>query len=129
LILSEPPTSRKLAQRLAGRLATLNRFISRAVERGLPFFEVLKNLNPFSWGPTQQKAFNDLKDYLHNLTTLASPHLGEPLLLYVVASPHAVSATLVREREDEHQKKQVLVYYVSKKFTQRWKTLTMAAPL
>jgi hypothetical protein len=32
----------------------------------------------------------------------------------VVASPHAVSAMLVREREDEHQKKQVLVYYVSK---------------
>ena len=38
----EPPTSRKLAQRLAGRLAALNRFISRSVERGLPFFDVLK---------------------------------------------------------------------------------------
>jgi len=28
----EPPTSRKLAQRLVGRLAALNRFISRSVE-------------------------------------------------------------------------------------------------
>ena len=47
----EPPTSRKLAQRLARRLASLNRFISRSAKRGLPFFEVLKNTNPFSWGP------------------------------------------------------------------------------
>ena len=38
----EPPTSRKLAQRLVGRLATLNRFVSRSVEQGIPFFEVLK---------------------------------------------------------------------------------------
>ena len=38
----EPPTSRNLAQRLAGRLAALNRFISRSADRGLPFFEVLK---------------------------------------------------------------------------------------
>ena len=38
----EPPTSRKLAQRLVGRLVALNRFISRSVERCLTFFEVLK---------------------------------------------------------------------------------------
>jgi hypothetical protein len=33
----EPPNSKKGAQRLAGRLASLNRFISRLVERNLPF--------------------------------------------------------------------------------------------
>jgi hypothetical protein len=94
----EPLTARKLAQ----RLATLNRFISRFLERGLPFFEVLKNTNLFSLGPTQQKAFNDLKAYLHNLTTLVSPQYGEPLLLYVTALPHAVSVVLVREQQEEH---------------------------
>jgi hypothetical protein len=106
----EPLTSRKLAQ----RLTTRNIFISRSAERGLPFFKVLKNTYPFSWGPTQQKAFNDLKAYLHNLTTLVSPQSEEPLLLYVVASPHAVSAVLVREQQEEHQKKQLPVYHVSK---------------
>jgi hypothetical protein len=44
----ETPTSRKFAQRLTGRLAALNRFISRSAERGLPFFEVLKNTEPFT---------------------------------------------------------------------------------
>jgi hypothetical protein len=48
----EPPTSKKGAQRLAGRLASLNRFISRSVERNLPFFEILKSVKVFQWGPT-----------------------------------------------------------------------------
>jgi hypothetical protein len=53
----EPPKSRKGAQRLTGRLASLNRFISRSAERNLSFFEVLKSAEVFQWGPTQQKAF------------------------------------------------------------------------
>jgi hypothetical protein len=48
----EPPKSRKGAQRLTGRLASLNRFISRSTERNLPFFEVLKSAEVFQWGPT-----------------------------------------------------------------------------
>jgi hypothetical protein len=50
---------------------------------------------------------------LHNLTTLTSPQPGEPLL-YVAALAHAISAVLVREKQEEHQNKQLPVYYVSK---------------
>jgi hypothetical protein len=39
----EPPKSRKGAQRLIGRLASLNIIISRSAERNLPYFEVLKS--------------------------------------------------------------------------------------
>jgi hypothetical protein len=53
----EPPSTKKGAQRLTGRLASLNRFISRSAERNLPFFEVLKSAEVFQWGPVQQKAF------------------------------------------------------------------------
>jgi hypothetical protein len=113
IINMEPPTSRKLAQRLTGRLATLNRFISRSAERGFPFFEVLKNIDPFSWGPTQQNAFDELKTYLHNLTTIASPQPKEPLLLYVAASPHVVNAVLVTEKQEEHVKRKLPVHYIS----------------
>jgi hypothetical protein len=51
----------------------LNRFISRSTERNLPFFEVLKTAEVFQCGPDQQKAFEDLKQYLIQLTTL-TPH-------------------------------------------------------
>jgi hypothetical protein len=56
----EPPKSRKGARRLTGRLASLNRFISRLAQRNLPFFNVLKSAEVFQWGPTQQKAFEEL---------------------------------------------------------------------
>jgi hypothetical protein len=108
----EPPKSRKGAQRLTGRLASLNRFISRSAERNLSFFEVLKLAKVFQWRPTQQKAFEELKQYLIELTTLTPPSSGAPLLLYVAASHDAVSATLVQEKQDGQAKKQVPVYFV-----------------
>jgi hypothetical protein len=43
----EPPSTKKGAQRLVGRLASLNRFISRSAERNLPFFEILKSAEVF----------------------------------------------------------------------------------
>jgi hypothetical protein len=110
----EQPKSRKGAQRLAGKLASLNRFISRSAERNLPFFEVLKPAEVFQWGPNQQKAFEELKQYLIELTTLTPPSPGTPLLLYVAASHAAVSAALVQEKQEGQTKKQVPVYFVSK---------------
>jgi hypothetical protein len=91
----------------------LNRFISRSVERNLPFFEVLKSAEVFQWGPAQQKAFEELKQYLIDLITLNPPSSGTPLLLYVAASHAAVSAALVQEKQDGQVKKQAPVYFVS----------------
>jgi hypothetical protein len=101
----EPPSTKKGAQRLTGRLASLNRFISRSAERNLPFFEVLKLAEVFQWGSAQQKAFEELKQYLIDLTTLTPPAPGAPLLLYVAASHSAVSAALVQEKLEGQLKK------------------------
>ena len=38
----KPPTIKKGVQKLTGRLTSLNRFISRSVEKCLPFFKALK---------------------------------------------------------------------------------------
>jgi hypothetical protein len=108
----EPPNTKKGAQRLAGRLASLNRFISRS-ERNLPFFEILKSAEVFQWGPAQHKAFEELKQYMIDLTTLTPPSPGAPLLLYVAVSHSAVSAALVQEKQDGQIKKQAPVYFVS----------------
>jgi ribonuclease HI len=110
----EPPSTKKGAQRLVGRLASLNRFISRSAERNLPFFEILKSAEVFQWGPAQQKAFEELKQYLIDITTLTPPVLGASLQLYVAASHSAVSAALVQEKLEGQIKKQAPVYFVSK---------------
>jgi hypothetical protein len=49
----EPPSTKKGVQRLAGRLASLNRFMSKSAERNLPFFEILKSAEVIQWGPAQ----------------------------------------------------------------------------
>jgi hypothetical protein len=100
----EPPKTRKGAQRVTGRLASLNRFISRSAERNLPFFEVLKSAEVFQWGPAQQKAFEDLKQYLIQLTTLTPPSSGAPLQLYVAAFHVAVSAAWCRRNKTNKQR-------------------------
>jgi hypothetical protein len=74
---------------------------------------VLKSAKVFQWGPIQQKAFKELKQYLIQLTTLIPPSSGAPLLLYVAASHGAVNAALVQEKQDGQAKKQVPVYFVS----------------
>jgi hypothetical protein len=70
-------------------------------ERSLPFLKTLRGAKDFAWGPEQAAAFESLKQHLSNLATLASPDPSLPLLLYIAASPHAVSAALVQEQGRE----------------------------
>jgi ribonuclease HI len=79
----------------------------------MPFFEILKSAEVFQWGPAHQKAFEELKQYLIDLTTLTPPSPGAPLLLYVTTSHSTVSAALVQEKLDGQVKKQAPVYFVS----------------
>ena len=98
---------------MTGRLASLNRFISWTVERSPPFFKVLKGSKNFHWGPEQDKAFEDLKQYLENLTVMTSTSPGAELLLYIATSSSAVSVPLVEERMVEDTLKQLPIYFVS----------------
>jgi hypothetical protein len=109
-----PPQSTRDVQRLTGRLAALNRFISKSIEWSLPFLKTLCGAKDFAWGPEQAAAFESLKQHLSNLATLTSPDPSLPLLLYIAASPYAVSAALVQERNSEGKSRQCPVYYVSK---------------
>jgi ribonuclease HI len=63
-------------------------------------------------GPEQAATFASLKQHLSELAILTSPNPSLPLLLYVAALPHAVSASLVQEQDREGTTRQCLVYYV-----------------
>ena len=78
-----------------GKVAALNRFISRAMDKCLPFFRTLKK--SFEWMIECQQAFEDLKAYLSSPSLLSPFKSREELFLYLAVSPAAVSATLVRE--------------------------------
>jgi hypothetical protein len=112
-----PPQSARDVQRLTGRLAALNRFISKSTEQSLPFLKTLRGTKDFAWGLEQAEAFVSLKQHLSELTTLTSLDPSLPLLLYVIASPYAVSAALVQEQDREGTTRQCPVYYVSEVLT------------
>jgi hypothetical protein len=112
-----PPQSTSDVQRLTGRLADLNRFISKSAERSLPFLKTLRGAKDFAWGPEQAAAFASLKQHLSDLAILTSPDPSLPLLLYITTSPHAVSAALVQEQNREGMTRQYPVYYVSEVLT------------
>ncbi|KAG7591503.1 Integrase catalytic core [Arabidopsis thaliana x Arabidopsis arenosa] len=113
LAMSSPRNVREV-QRLTGRVAALNRFISRSTDRCLPFYNLLRKANKnFIWDENCEKAFKDLKDYLSKPPVLAKPEFGEELFLYVSVSDSAVSGVLVRlDRNDERP-----IFYVSKSFS------------
>ena len=100
----------KEVQKLTGRIATLNRFISKVTDKCLPFFKTLKQA--FVWIDECEKAFQEFKRYLSNPPLLSPSKKGENLYLYVAMSVIAMSATLIQEED----KRQLPVYYVSQAF-------------
>ena len=104
----EPPRNIKEVQSLTRRVATLNRFVSKATNKCLPFFKVLKKA--FEWTKECHKAFQDLKAYLTTAPLLSLSIPGKELYLYLTVYPHAVSSALIKE-EGKIQK---LVYYISR---------------
>jgi hypothetical protein len=97
-----PPSRIKDVQKLMECLAVLSRFISRLAEWALPFFKLLWKSGPFVWIKDTKEAFQELKRYLTSLPVMVAPEPGEPLLLYIAATPEVVSMVLVAERPDPH---------------------------
>ena len=105
-----PPKNVKKVHSLNGKITALNRFVSRATDKCLPFFHTLKK--SFEWMAKCQQVFDDLKAYLSFSLLLSLSKLGEELFLYLAISPAVVSAALIRE-EDGVQKP---IYFTSRAF-------------
>ncbi|XP_071700086.1 uncharacterized protein [Rutidosis leptorrhynchoides] len=97
----QSPRSKKHVQSLNGKLAALTRFLSRAADRALPFFQTLKGClskKDFISMDEAEKAFQDVKAFLKEIPTLTAPIPGETLTIYLVASSEAISSVLIADR-------------------------------
>ena len=103
-----PPKNIKKVQSLNGKVAALNKFVSRATNKCLPFFHMLKK--SFKWTAECQRAFKDLKAYLSSPSLLSPSKLGQALFLCLTVSLATISAALVKEEE----KVQKPVYFTSR---------------
>ena len=91
-----PPKTVEEVQSLNKKIVVLNRFVSRATDKCLPFFCLLKR--SFEWTKECQKAFKNLKLYLSSPPLLSPSKPREELYPYLVVSRVAVSAALVEKR-------------------------------
>ncbi|GJS00507.1 reverse transcriptase domain-containing protein [Tanacetum coccineum] len=98
---------------LNGKLASLNRFLSKSAKRSLPLFKTLKKCiknSDFHWTPEAEQAFKQLKQHLSELPLLVAPKPKEELNVYMSASHEAISAVLMTEKGTV----QTPVYFVSR---------------
>nr|GEV27660.1 hypothetical protein [Tanacetum cinerariifolium] len=101
LQLSSPRTIKEV-QSLNGKLASLNRFISKSAEKSLPLFNTLTKCikkSDFQWMPDAKQAFKQLNQYLAKLPMLVAPKPKEELIMYLSASHGAISVVLMTEKD------------------------------
>ncbi|GKF74099.1 reverse transcriptase domain-containing protein, partial [Tanacetum coccineum] len=109
----EQPNTLKDIQSLNGKIAALNCFLSKGVERFLPFFKVLKSCTDkknIQWTQEAKAALQEMKEFVEILPTLTVPIQGEVLIMYLTASIESINAALFAKRKEE----QVPIYFVSR---------------
>nr|GEX04556.1 reverse transcriptase domain-containing protein [Tanacetum cinerariifolium] len=107
------PQTIKEVQSLNGKLASLNRFLSKSAEKSLPLFQTLKKCikkSDFHWTVEAKQAFQQLKQHLSELPILVAPKPQEELIIYLSTSYGAISAVLMTERGTA----QTPIYFISR---------------
>ncbi|KAL0456179.1 UNVERIFIED_CONTAM: Retrovirus-related Pol polyprotein from transposon opus [Sesamum latifolium] len=89
------PSNFNEVQRLTGRIAALSRFISKSMEKSLPFFKVLRKIRNFEWDTSCQQTFEELKNYLAKLPLLVKPFQEDTLYLRKIYPIEKIALALV----------------------------------
>lgn len=99
----------KEVQHLAGQMASLRRFLSRAGETGLPFYQILRRPSMFEWTAEVSEAFQKLKACLSSPSLLVTLVSNEVLYLYLAITPKVVSSVLCSKCDNNVKQ----IYYLS----------------
>ena len=85
-------------------MADLSHFVSKLGEKALPLYRLLRCTEHFEWTDAAMGGLEEIKALLASKPILAAPNVGEPMLLYILATHQVVSAVLVIEREQDGHK-------------------------
>ncbi|KAM1973478.1 hypothetical protein FF1_019896 [Malus domestica] len=96
LDMKEPVTSKDI-QSLTGKVASLTRFIFKAIDKCAHFFKALKGSKKYiTWTDECAEAFKNLKDYMSKAPLLSKPEVGDTIIIYLSVSASAASSVLIR---------------------------------
>ncbi|GJV43349.1 reverse transcriptase domain-containing protein [Tanacetum coccineum] len=96
------PKCLKDVHKLNGKLASLNRFLSKSAKKALPFFKTLKKCikkSDFQWTAKAEATFRKIKKLIAELPILTTPMEREELIVYLAAARKAVSVVLMTGME------------------------------
>nr|ABA94385.1 retrotransposon protein, putative, unclassified [Oryza sativa Japonica Group] len=108
-----PPEDKKKLQELIGKINFVRRFISNLSGRLEPFTPLLrlKADQEFTWGAEQQRALDNIKEYLSSPPVLIPPQKGIPFRLYLSAGEKSIGSVLIQELEGKER----AVFYLSRR--------------
>ena len=84
-------------RRFIGMVNQLSKFIPNCADLLHPLTALLSKKNVWAWGPSQEEAFNTLRDKLSMLTTLSLYNPAAKIKLSADASSYGLGAVLLQE--------------------------------
>jgi len=82
-----------------GFVGYYRKFIPNFATKAVPLTKLLKKEEPFAWGPTQEEAFQELREPLMKEPLLVYPDLTQPFILDTDASGFALGGVLSQVRD------------------------------
>ena len=100
-------------QSLIGKINFIRRFIANLSCKIQPFSSLLKLKadQEFVWGKAQQKALDEIKQYLTSPPVLVPPQKHKPFKLYLSIDECAIGSALIQEFEG----KEHVTYFISRR--------------
>ncbi|KAI5420073.1 hypothetical protein KIW84_044027 [Lathyrus oleraceus] len=109
------PKTEKQVRGFLGRLNYISRFISHMTATCAPIFKLLQKDQSHDWTEDCRKAFDNIKEYLSEPPIMSPSVEGRPLIMYLTVLEDSMGCVL--GQQDESEKKEYAIYYLSKKFT------------
>jgi hypothetical protein len=108
-----PPTTKRELQQLIGKINFVRRFISNLSGRIEPFMELvkIKANDEFHWGTEQQRAFEEINEYLSKPPVLVPPQQDRPLYVYLLVGDTSIASVVIQV----HDGKERVVFYLSRR--------------
>jgi hypothetical protein len=108
-----PPTTKKELQQLIGKINFVRRFISNLSGRIELFMELvkIKASDEFRWGAEQQRAFEEIKEYLSKPPMLFPLQQDKPFYIYLSVGDTSIASVVIQV----HDSKERVVFYLSRR--------------